>query len=236
MMFTAKRQRHGTLGRASVVWQRKHFRMTVLLLIRHAQNEWVRTGKLAGWTPEIHLNDEGKKQAALLGQRLAEAKLQAVYSSPLERAVETAEAISQQHRDLEVQIHDGLGEVDFGDWQGKRLRKLARSRLWQVVQNYPSGAQFPNGESFRQMQFRVVNALEEIAGQHPRGTIAAVAHSDVIKAVMAHYLGMHLDLFQRLIIAPASISIVALGRMGPRIFRLNDTAHLDLSRDDKSDE
>jgi probable phosphomutase (TIGR03848 family) len=207
--------------------------MTTLLLIRHAQNEWVRTGKLAGWTPGIHLNEDGRKQAALLGERLADAKLQAVYSSPLERAVETAEAITQHYPALQVQVHAGIGEVDFGDWQGKRLRKLARTRLWQIVQNYPSGARFPNGESIREMQFRVISALDEIASQYPRGAIAVVAHSDVIKAMMAHYLGMHLDLFQRLIIAPASISIVAFGRMGPRIIRLNDTAHLEVRRDDK---
>lgn len=209
--------------------------MTTLLLIRHAQNEWVRTGKLAGWTPGVHLNDEGKKQAELLGERLAHAKLQAVYSSPLERAVETAEAIVKHHDQLTLQVHAGVGEVDFGDWQGKRLRQLSRTRLWQVVQNYPSGARFPDGESFREMQFRVVSALEEIAQQHPRGMVAVVAHSDVIKAMMAHYLGLHLDLFQRLIISPAAISIVALGRMGPRIIKLNDTAHYDLRREDESD-
>jgi len=210
--------------------------VTTLLLIRHAQNEWVRTGKLAGWTPGVHLNDEGNKQAELLGERLAHAKLQAVYSSPLERAVETAEAILKHHSQLTIQIHEGVGEVDFGDWQGKRLKQLSRTRLWQVVQNYPSGARFPNGESFREMQFRVVGALEEITQQNPRGMVAVVAHSDVIKAMMAHYLGMHLDLFQRLIISPASISIVALGRMGPRIVKVNDTAHYDLRRDDEADQ
>jgi probable phosphoglycerate mutase len=134
---------------------------------------------------------------------------------------------------LEVRIHRGIGEVDFGDWQGKRLRKLARTRLWQVVQKYPSGAQFPSGESFLAMQFRVVNALEEIASQNPHGLVVIVSHSDVIKVMMAYYIGMHLDLFQRLIIAPASISIVALGRMGPRIVNLNDTAHLEMHRDDE---
>ena len=207
--------------------------MTTLLLIRHAQNEWVSSGKLAGWTPGVHLNEEGRRQAVLLGERLADAKLQAVYSSPLERAVETAQAIIERHNALEVCIHQGVGEVDFGEWQGKRLRQLARTRLWKVVQNYPSGARFPGGESIREMQFRVVGALEEIAASHPRSVVAVVAHSDVIKAMMAHYMGMHLDLFQRLMIAPASISIVALGRMGPRIIRLNDTAHLDKLHDNE---
>lgn len=202
--------------------------MTILLLIRHAQNEWVRTGKLAGWTPEVHLNEEGKKQAEFLGGRLASAKLQAVYSSPLERAVETAQAVLKHYPNLELQIEQGVGEVDFGKWTGKRLQQVARTRLWKVVQGYPSGARFPDGESFREMQFRVVTALEEIAAGHPSGNVAVVSHSDVIKAVVAHYTGMHLDLFQRIIISPASVSVIALGRMGPRIIKINDTSHYDV--------
>ncbi len=208
--------------------------MTTLLLIRHAQNEWVRTGKLAGWTPGVHLNEEGQKQAELLGERLASAKLQAVYSSPLERAVETAQAVLKHYPNLELQIEQGVGEVDFGKWTGKRLQQLARTRLWKVVQGYPSGARFPGGESFREMQFRVVTSLEDIAARHPSGVVAVISHSDVIKAMVAHYTGMHLDLFQRIIISPASISIIGLGRMGPRIFRLNDTSHYDvLNKDGK---
>ncbi len=206
--------------------------MHVLFLIRHAQNDYVRSGILAGWTPGVHLNDEGRRQAEALGERLADAKFQAVYSSPLERAVETAEAIITHHAEIELQVENDLGEVHYGDWQGKRLRKLARTRLWQVVQNYPSGARFPNGECLREMQFRVVGALERIAEQNPGSTVAVVSHSDVIKAVVAHYCGMHLDLFQRIIISPASISIIALERLGPRIVRLNDTSHLDNLKQD----
>jgi probable phosphomutase (TIGR03848 family) len=204
----------------------------VLFLIRHAENDYVRTGRLAGWTPGVHLNDEGRRQAEALGERLATAKFQAVYSSPLERAVETAEAIVGHHAGIELQVEREVGEVQYGDWQGKRLRKLSRTRLWQVVQNYPSGARFPNGESLREMQFRVVGALEHIAERHPGGTAAVVSHSDVIKAVVAHYCGMHLDLFQRIIISPASISILALDRLGPRIMRLNDTSHLENLKQD----
>jgi probable phosphomutase (TIGR03848 family) len=202
-----------------------------LILIRHAQNEWVRTGRLAGWTPGIHLNEEGKRQAETLGRRLASANLQAVYSSPLERAVETAEAITAHYPEMSVAIEEGMGEVRFGAWTGKRLRQLRRKRLWEVVQHFPSGARFPDGESIREMQNRVVSTLERLADVHPGGRIAVVAHSDVLKAAIAHFAGMHLDMFQRLIISPASISIVMLWRSGVRIVRLNDISHYEEDKD-----
>jgi len=198
--------------------------LTQLFLIRHAQNDWVGR-RLAGWTPAVHLNEEGRRQAEALGKRLAAVKLQAVYSSPLERAVETAQAILAHHPDLELQVEPDLGEVRFGRWEGQRIRKLARTRLWQVVQHAPSAARFPDGESLRAVQFRAVNALEAIAMRHPDGQVAVVSHADVLKAAIAHYAGMPLDLFQRIVIAPASISIIVLGRMGPRLVCLNDTHH-----------
>lgn len=204
--------------------------MTTLLLIRHAQNEWVRTGRLAGWTPDVRLNDEGKRQAEALGRRLATAQLEAVYSSPLERTLETAEAIARHYPGIDVRHDGGLGEVNFGHWTGKRIRQLARTRRWKVVQRYPSGARFPEGESIFEMQVRVVGAIERIAAQHG-GVVAVVSHADVIKAAFAHYAGIHLDLFQRIMISPASISIVALSRLGPRIIRLNDTSHYDRTQD-----
>lgn len=201
--------------------------MTLLFLIRHAQNEWVRTGRLAGWTPGVHLNEEGQQQAAALGERLATAKLQAVYSSPLERAVETAQAVLAHYPEMELQINEGVGEVQFGKWTGERLRKLRRKRLWNAVQHTPSRARFPAGETIREMQYRAVSALEDIAQQHPGGRIAVFSHSDVIKAIIAHYAGIHLDLFQRLMISPASISIIALHRQGSAIVRMNDTYHIE---------
>lgn len=200
--------------------------MTRLVLVRHAQNDWVRTGKLAGRTPGVHLNDEGKRQAEALGGRFADKKIAAIYSSPLERAVETAEAVAAHHSDLGVLLEEGVAEADFGQWAGQRLRKLSRTRLWGVVQHYPSGAQFPQGETIRAMQARAVDALERIAGAHT-GNVIVVSHADILKAVIAHYAGTHLDLFQRIDIAPASISIIDLGRFGPRIVRLNDTCHYD---------
>ncbi len=203
--------------------------MTQLLLIRHAENDWVRTGRLAGWTPGVHLNENGRKQAEALGKRLAGARLTALYSSPLERAMETAQAIASHYPGLTIQPEEGIGEVHFGEWTGRRLMQLARTRLWQIVQHQPAGARFPQGESFFECQFRLVQAVERIAATHPGGRVALVSHSDVIKLVIAHYAGIHLDLFQRLTIAPASISAIELHRGGPRILRLNDTAHYDPS-------
>ena len=198
--------------------------MTQFLLIRHAQNDYVKTGRLAGWTPEVHLNEKGREEAAALGAHLASAQLTAVYSSPLERALETAQAVAEPHS-LEVQIIEELGEVRYGDWTGKKLRQLRRTRLWKMVQGYPSGVRFPGGESIREVQARVVGGLERLAERHPKAKVAAVAHSDVLKLALAHFAGMPLDMYQRLVIDPASLSVVWLGRMGPRITLMNDTNH-----------
>lgn len=198
--------------------------MTSLILVRHAQNDWVKTGRLAGWTQGVHLNDEGRKQAKLLGQRLAGAKLQAVYSSPLERAVETAEEIVSHYPGLTIQIDKEVGEVDFGNWTGKRLLQLSRTRLWGLVQHYPSGARFPNGESIHEMQTRIVGAINRIADKY-NGAVAVVSHSDVLKAAVTYYAGMPLDMFQRINISTASITVVTLHRGRPFIVKVNDTSH-----------
>ncbi len=206
-----------------------------LFLVRHAQNEWVRTGKLAGWTPNIHLDSGGKCQAEALGKRLATVKLQAVYSSPLERAIETAQVVLQYQPGLALRIEEGVGEVRYGKWTGRHLRRLARTSLWQIVQTYPSGMVFPGGEGIREMQARAVETLERIAKRHLGGTVAVVSHADVIKVVLAHYAGIHLDLYQRLIISPASISIIDLHQLGPRIVCLNDTSHYEGQREGTKD-
>lgn len=201
--------------------------MIQLLLIRHAENDYIRSGRLAGWTPGVHLNDDGKRQAEALGQRLAAAKFQAVYSSPLERAVETAQAVVQHHSGLNLLIEDDIGELRCGQWTGQSLRQLARTRLWQIVQHCPSRARFPDGESIREMQARAVGAIERIAEHHLTGKVAVVSHADVIKAMVAHYAGMPLDMFQRIVVSPASISVIGLHKMGVAILRLNDTSHYD---------
>jgi len=199
--------------------------MTILLLIRHATNDWVKTGRLAGWTPGVHLNDEGRAQAQALGERLATVPLDAVYSSPLERAFETAQAVAAPH-DLKIQIHEGIGEVQYGEWNGRSLRELAKKPLWRSVQIHPSGTRFPGGETIGEMQARVVAALGEIRSAHAQGVVAAVAHADVVKAAVAFCVGVPLDMFQRLVISPASLTVVGFSPFGPRLLRLNDTGDL----------
>ncbi len=181
----------------------------------------------------MHLNEEGKRQAEALGKRLAQAKLQAVYSSPLERAVETAQAIVKHHQGLNIELEERLGEVRYGEWTGQRLRQLARSRLWQDIQHNPSYARFPGGESIREMQDRAISGIEEIVARHPHGMVVAVSHGDVIKALVAHYAGMHLDQFQRIMVAPASISIIRIHHALPSVVRLNDTYHCDFPSNDQ---
>ncbi len=200
--------------------------MTQFLLIRHAVNDFVKTHKLAGWTPGVHLSDEGKAQAEALGKRLADAPIQQLYASPLERTMETAEAIRQHHPHLEIKQHPDIGEVRYGDWEGQAISDLAKRKMWAVVQEYPSRAYFPRGESMRAVQTRVVDAIEELAVMYPGETVAVVFHADLIKMALAHYLGMHLDNFQRIVISPASISALFLGHGRPYIGSMNDIAHI----------
>jgi probable phosphomutase (TIGR03848 family) len=198
--------------------------MTTILLIRHGMNEFVGKGKLAGWLPGIHLNEKGIAQAKALADLLKPVKLRAVYSSPLERAVETARPIAKA-QGLKVVRREGLGEIRYGSWQGQSLKALRRRKLWPLIQGIPSLARFPEGESFPEAQARVVAELEALRSHHKRkkDIIACVFHSDPIKLAIAHYIGMPLDLFQRLIIDPASINILHIGDGHTHLIRLNDT-------------
>jgi probable phosphoglycerate mutase len=198
--------------------------MMNLLLIRHAANDWVGE-RLAGWTPGVHLNDEGRNQVAALVNRLADVPLAAIYSSPLERTVETARPVALAH-DLPVQVREDLGEARFGQWTGRALKELQAEELWPVIQVYPSGARFPGGESLREVQARLVAELDAIRDNHAGQTVAVVSHSDPIKMAVAHYLGLSLDLFQRLTISPASVTAFAFTHFGPRLICLNDTGTL----------
>ncbi len=200
--------------------------MTQILLIRHAVNDFVKTGKLAGWTREVHLNDEGKAQAEALGKRLIDVPITQLYSSPLERTMETAEAVRQHHPQLTIQQNEAVGEVRYGDWEGMEISVLQKRKMWHVVQEYPSRAYFPNGETMRGVQTRAVNEIERLAAQHPRELIAVVSHADLIKMILAHFLGMHLDAFQRIVVSPASISTLMLGYGRPYIGTMNDVAHI----------
>jgi len=195
--------------------------MMGLLLIRHALNDWVGE-RLAGWTPGVHLNDQGRTQASDLARRLAGVPLAAIYSSPLERTVETAHPLAEA-RGLVAHVREGLGEARYGDWTGRNLQDLREEELWPMVQVYPSGVRFPNGESFRELQARMVAELDAIRDAHPGQVVAVISHSDPIKLAVAHYAGLPLDLFQRLTINPASVTAFAFSRFGPRLICLNYT-------------
>ncbi len=200
--------------------------MTQILLIRHAVNDFVKTGKLAGWTPGVHLNEEGQAQAAALGKRLANAPIDHIYASPLERTMETAQAIVAHHPHLQIDVNEEIGEVRYGDWEGEKISHLSRRKMWQVVQEYPSRAYFPNGETMRGVQNRIVNAIETMVARHPQQMVIAVLHADLIKMALAHYLGMHLDNFQRIVVSPASINVLLLGHSRPFVAAMNDVAHV----------
>lgn len=191
--------------------------------MRHGQNEWVEKKRLAGWIPDIHLNDEGVKQAEALAQRLSHLPLKAIYSSPVTRCMETAAYLSRS-TGLDVQQLQNIGEVRYGDWEGAEIETLAKEKAWYAVQHFPSRFQFPRGEAMRDVQARAVGALEGLAAEHDkRDMIAVVSHADLIKLVLAHYLGVHIDLFQRIVISPASVSALALMENGMvRVLRIND--------------
>jgi probable phosphoglycerate mutase len=196
------------------------------LLIRHAVNDFVKTGRMAGWTPGVHLNEEGLAQAAALGQRLAETKIDAIYSSPLERTVETAQAILAYHPHLSLTTIEDVGEVRIGEWQGMELAKVSRRKQWLMVQAFPSRTTFPNGETFRAAQMRAVDALERLVVLHPRGRVAVVSHADIIKLVLTYYLGMPLDMFQRINVSTASISAISVGYGRIMVGQINETSFL----------
>jgi probable phosphomutase (TIGR03848 family) len=187
--------------------------VTMVVLVRHATT--AATGKrLGGWTPGVHLDDGGREQAAAAAERLGPLPLTEVYTSPLERTRETAAALARPHG-LKPRVRKAIGEVDYGDWTDQPLGTLRRRKLWPVIQSTPSRVTFPNGESIRAAQARAVDAVETMAADHAGEVVAAVSHADVIKAVLAHYLGMHLDSFQRLVISPASASVLHLPPQGP---------------------
>jgi probable phosphomutase (TIGR03848 family) len=201
--------------------------MATIILVRHGENEWVKKQRLAGWIPNVHLNDNGRRQAAEAAERLAGLRLAAVYSSPVIRCQETAAAIAHT-QELEIRSLPEVGEVRYGKWEGKKIKSLAQKRAWHAVQHFPSRFQFPQGEALREVQFRAIQALEAVNTHHTKEeTIVVVSHADVIKLVLAYYLGVHIDLFQRIVIAPASVSILALlSDGGVRVIRLNDDGPL----------
>jgi len=205
--------------------------MPIILLVRHGENEYVAKGRLAGRLPGVHLNDRGSQQAEALAQALSKAPIKAVYSSPMERCMETAQPLATA-LSKEVIPQDGLLEVDFGGWQDKTLKQLRRRKLWKVVQSNPSRMRFPEGETFANAQQRIVQTLETLCHQHgSNDLIACFSHSDLIKLALSYYLGQPLDLFQRIMIAPASISTLHLGETSAQIINVNyNVANLSFSQ------
>jgi probable phosphomutase (TIGR03848 family) len=199
--------------------------MTTVLLVRHGRTKANADGVLAGWTPGVALDDKGEQQARELGARLSGLPLAAVVTSPLERTVQTADVMLEA-ASISVARHldDRLGECRYGDWTGQTLKVLAKDPMWKVVQGHPSAAVFPGGESMADMQHRAVSAVREWnAALGEDAVYAIVSHGDVIKAVLADALGMHLDHFQRIVVEPCSVSVVGYSPMRPFVVRTNDT-------------
>jgi len=195
---------------------------TVVLLVRHGQTPT--TGAvLPGRARGLHLAESGTKQAERVAERIAELKnVDAVYASPLERARETAAPIGAA-RGLKVQVERGLVECDFGEWTGAELKALMKLPEWRTVQQAPSTFRFPGGESFTEMQARMVTAVDRLRAKHPGGTIVCVSHADPIKALVAHAMGTHLDLFQRIVISTCSVSAIAYTGGAPIVLTVNST-------------
>lgn len=195
--------------------------MPTVLLIRHGENDYVKKGRLAGRLPGVHLNARGQAQAAALAAALKDVRLAAVYSSPLERAVQTAQPLAAA-RKLPIVKRKGLLESDLGEWQGKLLKTLQRDKRWATLQNKPSLFRFPGGEGMLEQQARLVAEIETLCAMHkPKDVIACVLHADPIKLIIAHYAGMPLDQFQRLSIATASVSTLHIEPGRAMLERLN---------------
>ena len=196
---------------------------TLVLLVRHGVTPT--TGvKLPGQARGLHLAPDGQRQAEAVAARLLPLlpRVAAVYASHLERARETAAPLARARR-LAVRIERDLADLDIGEWTGLSLKEAARRQEWDVIQRHPSGFRFPGGESFVEMQTRITRAMARLVARHPERVVVAVSHADPIKAVVAHALGTALDLFQRIAIAPASITAIAYGRHAPMVLTVNST-------------
>jgi probable phosphomutase (TIGR03848 family) len=198
--------------------------VTTVVLVRHGLTHL--TGPvLAGWTPGLHLDERGTAQAKAVAERLRPVPLTAIVSSPLDRCLDTAGHIAEG-RELELQVEERLGECRYGDWTGRPLKELAKDPLWKVVQNHPSAVVFPGpeGEPLRETQNRAVAAVRDWnARLGPDATWLACSHGDVIKAIVADAMGLHLDQFQRIAIDPCSVTVIRYTELRPFVARVNDT-------------
>ena len=201
--------------------------MPTVILVRHGRSTANTAGVLAGRAPGVHLDDAGVRQAVAVGERLAGVRLAAAVTSPLERCRETCKEITaRQAAPLRASSDKQLSECDYGEWQGRALKELAKEKLWKTVQAQPSAAAFPGGESMRAMQDRAVAAVRRhdarVAAEHGDDAVwVAVSHGDVIKSILADALGTHLDLFQRIHVDPASVSVVRYTEARPFVLGTN---------------
>jgi probable phosphomutase (TIGR03848 family) len=194
---------------------------TLVLFVRHGRTPT--TGRvLPGRTPGLHLSEDGLLQAKHAAERIAALpRVAAVYTSPLERTRETSTPIARA-LGLRSRTHSGLLECDFGEWTGVDLKTLRRRAEWKTIQRYPAGFRFPGGESFAEMQARMNATVDTLVRRHPGHTVVAVSHADLIKAALATAIGTPLDLFQRILVSPGSISAVAYGASGPLVLCVNN--------------
>jgi probable phosphoglycerate mutase len=199
-----------------------------VVLIRHAHSQANLAGVLSGRRPNVHLSKDGIEQAKDLARRLGDFKPHEIRISPMERCLETISPWLDKNNGLKANIpkpiiDHGLTEVDYGDWSGKKISVLSRNKLWSVVQNTPSQMYFPKGEGILEMQTRALQSIHNSIDRKAKAPLVIVSHGDVIKSIVAACLGMHIDEFQRIIIDPASISIIDFSRAKPRVLLLNDS-------------
>jgi probable phosphoglycerate mutase len=198
-----------------------------VVLIRHAHSQANLAGVLSGRRPNVHLSKEGIEQSKELARRLGDFLPHQIRISPMERCLETISPwLNKNNTSKTIKpkpiIDHGLTEVDYGDWSGKKLSVLSRNKLWSVVQNTPSQMYFPKGEGILEMQTRALESIHKSIDKKAKAPLVIVSHGDVIKSIVAGCLGMHIDEFQRIIIDPASISIVDFSLAKPRVLLLND--------------
>ena len=195
--------------------------MPTLLLIRHGENDYVKKHRLAGRLPGVNLNENGRQQALAIAEKLANAPIKAIYSSPLERALQTAEPLAKA-LNLPVIPRPCLIETNPGEWTGQSFKKLARTKAWRAVQSAPSRFRFPGGETFADSQLRITQELQTLAAQHaPTDLVACFSHADPIRLAVAYFIGLPLDMFQRLSVSPGSLTLLHLGETSARLLALN---------------
>ena len=203
---------------------------TLIIFVRHGKTPTTGT-KLPGRAPNLHLSNEGKLQAEIVAKEIEKSsssflgkKVAAVYASPMERTQETAKPIAKV-LNLRVRTLQGLNECDFGDWTGRRLRELSKLKSWSTVQKQPSSLRFPNGESFTEMQNRMLKTVDKLVERHSGETVICVSHADPIKAILSSAIGTPLDLFQRIVVGPCSTSVVLYTKERPLVLTLNSNGN-----------